>query len=71
MVMARNRIQFQKGLSEARFAALYGSEERCREALVSWRWRDGFICPKCGESGHCVLAHRHVYHATPAAVRPR
>jgi hypothetical protein len=29
MVMARNRIQFQKGLSEAGFATLYGSEERC------------------------------------------
>ena len=30
--MARNRVQFQKGLSEARFAELYGSEDRCREA---------------------------------------
>ena len=53
--MARNRIQFQKGLSEARFATLYGSEERCREALARWRWPDGFICPKCGEREHCVL----------------
>jgi transposase-like protein len=61
MMMARNRIQFQKGLSEARFAVLYGSEEVCREALASWRWPEGFICPKCGERGHCVLAHRHLY----------
>lgn len=59
--MARNRIQFQKGLSEARFAVLYGSEERCREALASWRWPDGFICPKCRGREHCVLAHRHLY----------
>ena len=59
--MARNRIQFQKGLSEARFAVLYGSEERCREALASWRWPDGFSCPKCRGRKHCVLAHRHLY----------
>lgn len=54
-------IQFQKGLSEARFAALHGSEERCRETLAGWRWPDGFICPKYGGRGHCVLAHRHLY----------
>jgi transposase-like protein len=59
--MARNRIQFQKGLSEAGFATLYGSEERCREALARWRWPDGFICPKCGGREHCVLAHRYLY----------
>ena len=43
MAMARNRIQFQKGFSEAGFATLYGSEESCREALAGWRWPDGFI----------------------------
>ena len=59
--MARNRIQFQKGLSEARFAVLYGSEERCREALARWRWRNGFICPKCGGREHCVLSYRCLY----------
>jgi hypothetical protein len=30
--MARNKVQFQKGLSEAQFASLYGTEDRCREA---------------------------------------
>lgn len=59
--MARNRIQFQKGLSEAEFAALYGSEERCREALECWRWPEGFVCPKCSGRAHCVLGHRHLY----------
>jgi len=59
--MARNRIQFQKGLSEAEFAALYGSEERCREALERWRWPEGFVCPKCRGRAHCVLGHRHLY----------
>ncbi len=35
--MARNRVQFQKGLSEARFAELYESEDRCREAVFRRR----------------------------------
>jgi len=30
--MARNKLRFQKGLSEAQFASLYGTEDRCREA---------------------------------------
>ena len=28
--MARNKVQFQKGLSEVGFEALYGTEEKCR-----------------------------------------
>ena len=59
--MARNRIQFQKGLSEARFVALYGSEERCRTALARWRWPDGFMCPKCGGREHCIVGPRKLY----------
>jgi hypothetical protein len=46
--MARNSVQFQKGLSEVRFDELYGSEDRCREAVFGWRWPHGFVCPGCG-----------------------
>ena len=53
--MARNRVQFQKGLSEARFDKLYGSEDRCREAVFGWRWPRGFVCPGCGRQKHCVI----------------
>lgn len=59
--MARNRIQFQKGLSEARFVALYGSEELCRTAIARWRWPDGFVCPKCGGREHCIVGPRKLY----------
>ena len=59
--MARNRIQFQKGLSEARFGALYGSEELCRTAIARWRWPDGFVCPKCGGREHCIVGPRKLY----------
>src|SRR5512144_176740 len=62
--MARNRVQFQKGLSEARFDELYGSEDRCREAVFAWRWPHGFVCPGCGGQHHCVIKTRGLYQCT-------
>ena len=53
--MARNTVQFQKGLSEFEFDELYGSEERCHAELVHLRWPDGFECPDCGGKGHCIV----------------
>ncbi len=35
--MARNKVQFQKGMSEAHFDGLYGTEALCHDALVRWR----------------------------------
>ena len=62
--MARNSVQFQKGLSEARFDELYGSEDRCREAVFAWRWPHGFVCPGCGGQHHCVIKTRGLYQCT-------
>src|SRR5512134_899725 len=62
--MARNRVQFQKGLSEARFDELYGSEDRCREVVLGWRWPRGFVCPGCGGQNHCVIKTRGLYQCT-------
>ena len=53
--MARNMVQFQKGLSDLRFDEMYGSEEQCHAALVQWRWPHGFECPECGGRGHCIV----------------
>jgi ribosomal protein L37AE/L43A len=50
--MAMNRVQFQAGLSMAEFQARYGTEVRCRQALFTARWPEGFRCPGCGESAH-------------------
>jgi hypothetical protein len=46
--MARNKVQFQKGLSEPEFERHYGIEEQCRAAVVASRWPNGFECPACG-----------------------
>lgn len=53
--MARNKVQFQKGLSEAEFERRYGTEERCQAEVVGWRWPAGFECPQCGGRDHCVI----------------
>ena len=53
--MPMNRIQFQPGLSMPEFFARYGTEAQCEAALVATRWPDGFRCPCCGNSAHCVV----------------
>ncbi len=59
--MARNMVQFQKGLSMVDFLNKYGSEEACREAVFTLRWPEGFRCPECGNSTHCEIKSRQVF----------
>jgi transposase-like protein len=61
--MARNKVQFQKGMSETQFDELYGTEPLCHAALVQWRWPEGFECPGCGGREHCIVkrAARSLY----------
>ena len=62
--MARNKVQFQKGLSEAQFASLYGTEDQCREAVMRWRWPSGFVCPVCGGKPYSLVKTRALYQCT-------
>jgi len=50
--MARNKVQFQKGLSLAEFYRYYGTEDQCHAALIKMRWPDGFACPQCKSKQH-------------------
>ena len=59
--MARNRVQFQKGLSLSGFLDRYGTEEQCHAALVAWRWPDGFVCPHCDGREHSFCAPRRQF----------
>jgi len=45
--MPINAIQFQPGLSLARFQSLYGTEQQCESALVAARWPHGWRCAHC------------------------
>jgi hypothetical protein len=58
--MARNKIQFQKGLSLNEFLKDYGTEEQCFAALYALRWPDGFRCPFCGHDQCCQLNYRRL-----------
>jgi transposase-like protein len=58
--MARNRIQFQKGLSLSEFQRLYGSEEQCEAALEKARWPGGFRCPRCSGHEHGLVYGRRL-----------
>src|ERR1700710_2330847 len=60
-MMARNRVQFQKGLSEAAFEALYGSEENCRAVVIASRWPNGFECPVCRERSYSEVKTRGLF----------
>lgn len=59
--MARNPVQLQKGLSLAAFLAAYGSEEQCHEALVGFRWPEGFVCPACGGRTYSLYSARRLF----------
>ena len=62
--MARNTVQFQKGLSEPQFEVRYGTEDQCREAVMRWRWPSGFACPVCAGEDHSFVKTRALYQCT-------
>lgn len=59
--MAKNKVQFQKGLSLPQFLNKYGTEEKCHQVLYRLRWPTGFVCPRCGQKKHCLISTRHLY----------
>lgn len=56
--MGINKVQFQKGLSMAKFMERYGTEAKCHASLVASRWPNGFVCPKCGSARHCTFERK-------------
>lgn len=46
--MARDKVQFQQGLSERHFRDSGRSEDQYRVARFARRWPKGFDCPRCG-----------------------
>lgn len=59
--MARNAVQFQKGLSEAAFEELYGTEAKCRAVVMKGRWPNGFECPVCGGTSYSEVTTRGLF----------
>ena len=59
--MARNHVQFQKGLGMTEFLARYGTENQCHDALVVLRWPEGFVCPKCQGRRYSFCAPKKLF----------
>ena len=53
--MAMNKVQFQKGLSMQEYLERYGSVEQCEQAVMDWRWPQGFVCPACSATAHSTF----------------
>ncbi len=56
--MAKSKVQFQPGYSLFEFLKDYGSEAQCENALMAWRFPQGFVCPECGHKTYCRLKSR-------------
>ena len=67
--MARNQVQFQKGLSMSEFLERYGTEEQCHAALVRMRWPYGFVCPACGGTVHSYSRERRIFQCSACRVQ--
>ncbi len=50
--MAQNRVQYQRGLPMLEFFDRYGSQQQCEDLVRSWRWPEGFACPRCQGTWH-------------------
>ena len=44
---------FNRELTDEQLRELFKSDERCLEFLAELKWRDGFICRKCGNQNFC------------------
>ena len=56
--MAKNMIQFQKGMSIPEFMDNYGTEQQCRDTLFKLRWPNGFVCPRCDNKTYCEIKRK-------------
>ena len=45
---------FANELSPADLEILFQNDEKCLEFLAEIKWRDGFICKKCGNTNYCT-----------------
>ena len=55
--MTPNHLQFQPGLSLDEFLKRYGTQAQCEAAVAQARWPDGYYCPTCQGTSHCIVWH--------------
>ncbi len=40
-------------LDVSKFSDLFSEEEKCLEFLAEQKWKEGFVCRKCGHTNYC------------------
>ena len=69
--MARNMVQFQKGLSMVEFLKNYGTEEACRKAVFQLRWPNGSAARSAAIRPAANSNRARSFSATVVIIRPR
>lgn len=62
--MAKDKVQFQEGISLHEFFERYGTEKQCEQTLFKVRWPDGFKCEKCCHDSYCYIKSRATFQCT-------
>ncbi len=62
--MARNKIQFQEGISLPEFIKYYGTDEQCEPAVFKIRWPHGFKCERCDHDSFCYIKSKRTFQCT-------
>lgn len=44
---------FEKELTDDQLNELFQNDEKCLEFLAEVKWKDGFVCRKCGNHNYC------------------
>ena len=44
---------FKKELDAKQLEELFQSDDKCHEFLADFKWSEGFICRKCGNTNYC------------------
>ncbi len=44
---------FKNELSKEQLDELFTDDEKCYKFLAELKWRDGFVCKKCGNTNYC------------------
>ena len=47
----------------------FNTEAKCLEAFTRWRWRDGFVCTRCGDTRYHALSYRNLRQCGNAGCR--
>ena len=47
----------QQHLSIIEFGKKFSTDKKCREYLFQKKWKNGFVCPKCGSLNYCELSN--------------